>query len=113
MADQGGYDIRLEAAAAKEWNTVTGWRSDDTIQVRQPKCETEQSLAERSATPYPVRRAMRDYRISFISKDPRRSATVHGARGGDKHQVAGSMIDPDSRSARLAGLPKMALFYAG
>ena len=25
LADRGGYDIRLEAAAAKEWNSVKGW----------------------------------------------------------------------------------------
>jgi len=26
MADRGGYDIRLEAAAAKEWNSVRAWK---------------------------------------------------------------------------------------
>ena len=35
MADRGGYDIRLEAAAAKEWNTVRAWEiADRTLQIR-------------------------------------------------------------------------------
>src|SRR5207244_590126 len=35
MADRGGYDIRLEAAAAKEWNTVRAWEiADATLQIR-------------------------------------------------------------------------------
>ena len=53
MADRGGYDIRLEAAAAKEWNTVRAWEIvDRTLQIRGGRgYETERSLAERGETP--------------------------------------------------------------
>jgi alkylation response protein AidB-like acyl-CoA dehydrogenase len=117
MADRGGYDIRLEAAAAKEWNTVRAWEiADHTLQLRGGRgYETERSLQGRGETPIAVERVMRDCRINLIFEGSSEVMHLFMAREAvDKHlQVAGTMIDPKSGpSQKLKAMPKILGYYA-
>jgi alkylation response protein AidB-like acyl-CoA dehydrogenase len=117
MADRGGYDIRLEAAGAKEWNTARTWDIvDDTMQIRGGRgYETERSLAARGEPAIGVERMMRDYRINKIFEGSTEIMHLFMAREMvDRHlQAAGAMADPRSTlSQKAAALPKMLSFYS-
>jgi hypothetical protein len=116
LYEKGGYDIRLEAAMAKMYNSEMGWKIiDDTLQIRGGRgYETAESLARRGEDPIAVERAMRDYRINLIFEGSSEIMRLFIAREAVDHhfRMAFDIVKPDSTmKERLTAMAKSTPFY--
>jgi alkylation response protein AidB-like acyl-CoA dehydrogenase len=115
LSDGGKQDIRMEAAAAKMFNTEMLWEVADTaLQLRGGRgYETATSLEERGEIPFPMERVLRDARINRIVEGTTDVMHLFLAREAlDGHmQVVKPLFMKSSMGEKLKTLVKCAAFY--
>ncbi len=116
LVDQGGADIRLEAAMAKLFASEESWKIvDDLMQLRGGRgYETAPSLRQRGEKGYSVERMMRDCRINRIIEGTTEIQHLFIAREAlDGHmRLAGPLLNPKTGPREKAtAFLKCAAFY--